>query len=378
MYLINNIYTQGLPKPKYHAAMYYKTEPLVRGIDYRHTNNWEIVKSIQILNSMGFVVDLIDRSNTSWNPQKKYDLFLGLGVGNTGKRFAEYARRSKANKKVLLAMGPQPDISNKRVIARYDAFQKRTGINAPPQRTVTDVIGPAFLEIIENTDYIFCIGELQTKSFQSMLGYDVPVLPFYPAVTNSVKFRSEWKTKRNLNEFLCFAGNGLICKGVDLLIEAFLHDQDKKLHICGPAEKALFDAYGQKIQASKNIEYHGFIAAGGETFNKLVSQCAWVIFHPSAEGCCTSVATAMKAGLVPIINSWTGIHVDNDVNGIIMSDDLDTAINEIHVAITQAAKYDYCQYELMLDASLKDSQRFSQESFVKSYTACIERVIHEG
>tara|TARA_B100001094_G_scaffold170821_1_gene165232 strand:- start:20721 stop:21857 length:1137 start_codon:yes stop_codon:yes gene_type:complete len=376
--VINGIYGKGLPAPQRRAAMYYKTEPLVSGIGYHHTNNWEIVRAIQILNSRGFVVDLIDRTNGDWSPTHRYDLFLGLGVGNSGSRFAEYARRSGANKKILLAMGPQPDVSNKRTLARYDAFRERTGIHAPPMRTVNDVVGKSFTKIIEQTSDIFIIGEKGTKSYESFVGYEKPVSSFYPAVSSDVKFYESWKDTRVMSEFLCFAGNGLICKGVDLVVEAFLRDPSKKLHICGPHEKSFFDAYSDKITSSKNIEYHGFVMPGKEKFNQLSSKCSFVVFHPSAEGCCTSVATAMKAGLVPIINGWTGIHVSNHSNGITMSDDLTTAIDEISLRCEEAASMTKKQYDSMLEKSHLQSGRFSQDSFTKSYSSCIDRVINES
>ena len=378
MRIINGIYGEGLPAPTKRAAMYYKTEPLASGIRYHHTNNWEIVRAIQILNSRGFVVDLIDRTNDDWSPAHKYDLFLGLGVGNSGRRFAEYARRSGASKKILLAMGPQPDISNERVLARYDSFKERTGIHAPPMRTVTDVVGSSFTEIIDQATNIFCIGEKGTKSFESFLGYERPVSSFYPAVSSDVKFDESWKDTRVMSEFLCFAGNGLICKGVDLVVEAFLRDPSKKLHICGPQEKSFFDAYSDKIASSKNIEYHGFVMPGREKFNWLSSKCSFVVFHPSAEGCCTSVATAMKAGLVPIINGWTGIHVSNHVNGIMMSDDLATAIDEISLRCEEAASMTKNEYNSLLEKSNLESGRFSQESFTESYSSCIDGIINES
>ena len=146
--LIENISSKTVPVTR-HAAMYYKTEPFYTDISrYTHTNNWEIVRAIEILNSKGFSVDLIDRDNHNWTPNKVYDLFLGLGVGNSGKNYARYAKASKAKVKVLLSMGPQPDISNELVVERYKEFNKRSGMNAPAMRTVSDVIGDKFIEII--------------------------------------------------------------------------------------------------------------------------------------------------------------------------------------------------------------------------------------
>ena len=123
MRLIENIVSKTVT-PTRSAAMYYKTEPFFTDISsYTHTNNWEIVRAIEILTNKGFSVDLIDRDNQNWVPQKEYDLFLGLGVGNSGKNFSRYARSSKAKVKVLLSMGPQPDVSNELVLERYRSLQ---------------------------------------------------------------------------------------------------------------------------------------------------------------------------------------------------------------------------------------------------------------
>lgn len=374
MQVINGIYSHGLQNPTKRAAMYYKTEPLVRGVgSYHHTNNWEIIRAIQILNSKGYIVDLIDRGNSNWHPTCKYDLFLGLGVGNSGKRFAEYAKRSNASTRILLAMGPQPDISNENTIKRYLEFSRRTGVNAPPMRTVSDVCGPAFLEIMENTDFIFCIGENQNAAYKSFEKYGKKILPFYPAVSDKVSYDKSWASTRLKNEFLCFAGNGLICKGVDVVLEAFMRDETKTLHICGPAEKSFFDAYQDKISMMPNVNYHGFIEPGGKKFNELASRCSYVVFHSSSEGCCTSVATAMKAGLVPIINEWTGINITNE--GFLLRDAGINIIDEVQSVCESASKIDEEKYSYMLHATLEKSRLFSQESFTVSYESAILEVI---
>lgn len=374
MKLIENIKLDGTKVDKT-AAMYYKTEPFVSGVgNYHHTNNWEIKKSIEILNRKGFSVDLIDRTNNNWNPRKKFDLFLGLGVGNTGDKFVKYAKRSQAKKRVLLAMGPQPDVSNSRTIERYKMFNKRTGQNAPPMRTVTKVLGKVFEEIIMHTDYIFCIGEKGTASYNSFKQYNKPILSFYPAISDKVSFKRGWLQTRKRNHFLCFAGNGLICKGVDVVLESFVNQKDKFLHICGPQEPAFMSQYSKTISNSENIFYHGFVTPGGDRFNKISQLCSYVIFHASAEGCCTSVATAMKAGLVPIINPWTGVIIKDGVNGISIKEGL-PLIENINRKVEDASKISKREYELMVTNNNINSENYSQSGFIKSYTKCINEVI---
>jgi glycosyltransferase involved in cell wall biosynthesis len=344
---------------------------------YGHTNNWEIAHAINILCSKGYSVDLIDRGNNSWEPSKKYDLFLGLGVGNTGDKFVRYANASGAKKRVLLAMGPQPDISNQRVLERYKMFNQRTGQNAPPMRTVTRVTGDVFKEIIDHTDYIFCIGEKGTQSHNSFLQYNKPILGFYPGISGKVNFDDAWLNTRKRNHFLCFAGNGLICKGVDLVVEAFLKNENHVLHVCGPQEKAFMTQYQDVIEKSNNIFYHGFIEPGGDKFNELAGICSYTLFHSSAEGCCTSVATAMKAGLVPIVNPWTGILIDNNINGMILSEEGDL-INNITEKVNYAALVPLEKYKLLVENSNRNSLNYSQDGFKHSYEQCINEVEKNG
>ena len=374
MKYIENI-TNGFPTNK-KALMFYKTEPFFTNVDrYVHTNNWEILQAIKILNSRGYSVDLIDRTCSNYTPKYKYDIFLGLGVGNSGRHFVKYAKASGAEKRVLLAMGPQPDISNELVLRRYDEFKNRTGFHAPPMRTVTEVTGKNFLDIMDNTDFILCIGERGTNSHKSFLKYNKPILNFLPSISPKVAFKPENISTRKKNTFLCFAGNGFICKGVDIVLEAFLEDASKELHICGPSsETAFFRYYNNKIRNAKNIKFHGFIEPGGEKFNILAKVCAYTIFHSASESCCTAVATTMKAGLVPIINPWTNINIENC--GISLSDDGDK-IENIKKAIVQASKISDEEYAEMVAGTLKKASLFSQESFTESYTQAISQVIEK-
>jgi glycosyltransferase involved in cell wall biosynthesis len=359
--------------------MYYKTEPFYTNVDaYVHTNNWEILESIRILNQKGYSVDLIDRCVGNWSPGKKYDLFLGLGVGNAGTKFPKFAAISQAPVKILLAMGPQPDVSAKRTIERYQLFNRRNNLNIPTMRVPDKVTGETWNEILNAADYIFNIGEVGTESYNSYLPYlsdPKTILNFYPSISPKVIFKPEWINTRDLNSFLCFAGNGFICKGVDLVLDAFLKDEDKTLHICGPSsESAFFQRYNRDIQNAPNVKYHGFVEPGGQTFNLLASKCGFTIFHSASEGCCTSVATSMKAGLVPIINRWTGINITDE--GFVMSDegDLDKVISE---SINRASSLNKEQYKKIVSKTLNKAAMFSQHSFTESYTKALSKVLEE-
>jgi hypothetical protein len=375
MKLVENLRMKGVVPTK-SAALYYKTESLRIDVSqYTHVNNWMVVEIIRLLTSQGYLVDLIDRTCHDWAPKKTYDLFLGLGVGSSGKNFANYADISGAPKKVLLAMGPQPDISNKLVLERYEMFHKRTGQYAPPMRTVDAVTGENFIRIIKSTDFIFNAGEQNSPAYNSFVKYGKPVINIYPPSSPSVVFDSDWLHSRDINSFLCFSGNGFICKGVDLVVESFLKNPEKRLHICGPSsEAAFFNYYGELIKNSSNIKYHGFIIPGGKKFNELAAECSFVVFHSAAESCATSVTTCMRAGLVPIINKWTSIIVEKGCVEISEDGDL---IQNITNMINMAATMDREDYQQKVNSILEKSKVFSEKSFTESFTKAISYVVQD-
>ena len=135
--LRNSKWVQGKKLLCKRALLYYKTDPFWDKAlvgNYIHTNNWEVLEMCRILNTQGFIVDVIDRNVNNFIPRNIYDLFIGLGSGNSGKHFAKYAKVLTKAIKVLYATGADPVLSNKLILERYDDFYKRTGIKASPMR----------------------------------------------------------------------------------------------------------------------------------------------------------------------------------------------------------------------------------------------------
>lgn len=360
------------------ALLYYKNEPYWDPASIKegaHTNLWEIVELQRILNSFGFVVDAIDRDCDNIHVSNNYHLFLGLGAGNSGRHFARLAVEASKAVKIMLAMGPAPDLSNKLVEERYALFHERTGVAAPPMRTVSEVTGSNFLRISELSDYIFAIGEPQSFSPSTYLKYGKPVLTFMPGVSDDVCFQTRWLRSRKRNSFLCFAGNGFICKGVDLLVEAFEKMPEMQLTICGPAtERAFFEIYGERIADSGNIAYIGFIGVGSPAFAKLCAECSYVILHSSSEGCATSVVTCQCAGLPPLVSHTTSIDV-RDFGWILPDKNITDGIID---AVRVAASIPDDEYRDRALRALSDSQRYSRSNYTATMTSNIIRVLRDN
>lgn len=363
----------GYKNLPYRALLYYKTEPFTnqRALNsYNHTNLWEITEMVAIMNHFGFAVDVVDRSADNFSPENIYHLYIGLGSGNSGKHFAEYAQKLPDAIKILYATGTDPTKREGLGLQVYEMFHKRTGIYAAPMRIFDKA---DFNEFINYTDYIFCIGEKNVFSYMSYKKYGKPVLSITPGTSPDIQFSPAWLKSRKRNQFLCFAGNGFIHKGVDVILEAFLCMPELNLIICGPdSEKAFFDAYGKKIVDSPNIRYEGFVKIGGEKFEEICSKCSFTILYSSSEGAATSVATTMRAGLVPIINPESSINVDDF--GFLMTNKEDR-IEDILVTVRKASTMTDKEYVQRVYSTLLASLKYTQSAFTISFTKALLSVM---
>lgn len=357
----------------YRALLYYKTEPFTdkkKMCSYSHTNLWEIVEMVAIMNHFGFVVDVIDRSAENFSPENIYDLYIGLGSGNSGKYFAEYAKKIPNAIKILYATGADPILRHGLSLHVYESFRTRTGIYASPMRLFDKA---DFKEFIKFTDYIFCMGEENVFSYRSYKKYDKPMFSIVPGTSPNIRFSPTWLKSRKRNNFLCFAGNGFIHKGVDVIVEAFFHMPECNLTICGPdSEKVFFDAYGKKIIESPNIQYEGFVTVDEGKFEEICSECSFTILYSSSEGAATSVATAIRAGLVPIVNPETGININEF--GFLMTNKQDR-IGDIITTVRKVSEMGDEEYSQRVYAALLASLNYTQSAFNISFTKALLSVM---
>ena len=93
--------TNGFTQLDKRCLLYMKTTPLYRKSN-QHTNMWETRQFIYILNSLGFLVDMVGTDENDYIPRDEYDLFIGYGSGNSGKHFYKYATALKKAKKVIM------------------------------------------------------------------------------------------------------------------------------------------------------------------------------------------------------------------------------------------------------------------------------------
>ncbi len=358
------------------ALLYYKNDSIVfpsLAKFYTHSNFWEICEIVRLLNRYGFMVDLVDRDAKNFIPKNDYRLFIGLGAGHSGKFFAKYAKNMPSAIKVLLAAGPEPTISNKLVTEQYERFNKRKKSKVPAMRLTQDLDFESFARI---ADYFLVIGEPGSFCPETYEYLKKPVLTYLPSSSPKISFDPIWITKRNRKSFLCFAGSGFICKGVDVLVDAFLKMPDMNLHICGPnTEKSFFEVMGQNILKSNNIFYEGFVDIGEKKFNELIEKCSYVIFASSSEGCATSVTTVLRGGLIPILTTESGINVGEF--GYILDGKKEDIISKIIEICREVIALDDTSYRSRVFDVLEESLKYTQNSFSSTFEKSLIKILRD-
>ncbi len=355
------------------ALLYYKTDPLVfKNVknDFSHTNNWEIFEIVKILNELGFVVDIIDRTVDIQRLKLKdeYTVFIGAAAGDSGKYYAEICEMIPSAKKIFYALGLEPNLSNEYMNKRYEYFSQRHPDSTVQRRRIRANID--IEKSMKKTDAIFCVGNSFTQN--SFKKFNKPM--YRIQISSSPKLSSDTNqiTKRSQNKFLYFGGNGNIVKGLDLVIEAFSKLPEFELHIGAPDwEKDFNTVYKEIIDESPNIHFHGFLDINSSLFEKITSECGYVILPSSSEGCATSITACMRRALVPIITKETGV----DLGDFGYSID-DIRIEKLREQITEIANSDKNEFLRRSQETYDESFMYTQASFSESFKKSLSQVIN--
>lgn len=355
-----------------HALLYFKTDSLCfprLAEEYYHSNNWEVLEKIKILNKLGFWVDIIDRSVdiNRLKLEDKYDIFIGIGAGDSGRYYPDIA--SKLNKaiKIFYACGPEPDFSNRITKERYRYFHQRNpDRKVKLRRTINKVDIKKSMEL---TDVIFCIGnEFGINSYKK---FQKDIFRIYPSTSPKITVDIPQLFNKSQKKFLYFGGNGNIVKGLDLTIEAFSELPDLELYICAPGKEYDFNAvYKKTLSESKNIHFLGFIEVGGKVFNQITSECGYVIFPSSSEGTPDSVATCMRKGLIPIVTYEAGIDIEDF--GYLVKDIQIEALRSQVRAISRESREDFIKRSIK---SYLNSFNYTQAKFSESFERALIKVL---
>ncbi len=353
-----------------HALLYYKTEPLYlqsRVKKYTHTNNWEVLEILRILNHLGLWVDVIDRNIQIENLklEDKYEVFIGLGAGNSGKYFPHIAEMCPNAVKIFYAAGPEPEKSNELIKKRYEFYSARRNNSLELRRMITEVDIHRAMNL---TDAIFCVGN--EFSMDTYREFGKPIFRLFPSSSPNLHLSMDEFNKRSSKEFLYFGGNGNVVKGLDLLLETFSELPQLQLHVCASDEKDFNHEYREIIANCKNIHLHGFTEVCGPLFWELTSQCGYAILPSCSEGTATSVTTVMRRGLIPVVTYESGIDID-DFGFLLRDLSIDSLQREIK-NISDLPKNEFLSRQVK---SYLSSMNYTQMSFSHSFESGLLQVL---
>jgi len=343
-----------------YALLYYKTDAFNNpklAEDYTHTNHWESVEIARILNELGYVVDIIDRTATKFDLDDKYDLFIGIGAGDSGQHYPDIAKQIPSAIKIMYALGPEPKQSNKWIEDRYCSYVFRHGKGLGKMRRTIDKLD--IDEVMKYTDVIITCGNDYIQTTYKK--YNKPIYRVYLSSHPDLKPSGLGSQKA----FLYFGGNGHIVKGLDLAIEA-ITGTDLELYICCPFEKEY------QPELPPNIHWIGFIPVGSQKFTEVASKCGYVILPSCSEASATSVTTCMRKGLIPVVTKETGVDI-GDFGYLIETCIIDVIRNKL-LQISQTNQFEF--YRRAND-TYKESFKYTQENFTSSFKKALCQLLSQ-
>lgn len=368
------VYDIGTPPPYGHLAvtdqskralLSYLTTPFRLSPDDPrniHFSNVGIARSIvRVLNELGYIVDVVEWTDTEFLPRRHYDLFIGHG----GHTFEHITRNlSPDTVRIYFSTGVYWKEFNQREAERFTWLEQRRGAHLPHDRWIE----PSEEYANSSADAIICLGNESAKETYSQ----------FPRVTNLniASYPDDYygRSKKDFasarSKFLFFSGGGNVHKGLDLLLEAFVQ-VDTHLYICQGIRPEFYTVYEHELKDFPTIHLIGMIPMRSSQFYELVDKCAFVI-HPScAEGQPGSVVECMHQGLVPVVSRETNI--DTKDFGITLNN---CAVEEIIKVVQDLSQRpaDWVK-EMSLRTRRAAVTEFSEGAFLQNYKDAIQHVI---
>lgn len=285
------------------CLMAYILEPFLdksRDVNTSHTHFLESLLMAEAWTRLGYAVDVIDYRHWRFQPERHYDFCV-----SARRHLADFAPRLNADCVKIVHLDTAHFTTNNR--ATYDrlrSFQARKGVTIPESmRVLEHNFG------IDAADYGVLLGNAATQATYEYAGKPL----FQLDVPAAVSF--DWDGTKNFEEcrtrFLWLGSSGLLHKGLDLSIEAFLEMPGCELTICGPTdtERRLIQAYERELKDCRNVHVHGWVDVASQTFRDIVNRCGSVVYPSCGEGQAGAVVTCMRAGLVPLVSPETGLDV---------------------------------------------------------------------
>jgi len=267
---------------------------------FQHTNRWESLQIARTFLDLGYRVDVINENNEYFTPTRRYSYFVGNRIN-----FDRIARLLNPDcVKILHIDTAHWLFHNTAEGRRLEQLKERRGVVLSSRRTLK----PNFA--IEHADYATVLGNEFTMGVYRYAGKPLFRIPI------STPVLYDWPDEKDFDRvrrrFLWFGSEGMVHKGLDLVLEAFSQMPDHHLTVCGPVrgERDFETAYRKELYDTPNIHTAGWVDVRSAQFLEIVNNCVGLVFPSCSEGQNGGVVTCMHAGLIPIVSYESGVDVD--------------------------------------------------------------------
>jgi hypothetical protein len=308
--IIQNLFTTNFKK---NVLIYFKTDVFCTDLILKkntHPNNLEIKLISETFYNRKYNVYCIDRDASLEDLDTlkhiKFDIFLANAAGNSCPHFEYVEKKFKVRLFYLYAAGPEPIFSNKQTLKRNYIFDKLFSIKSVKRRIIKDA--KKISKRFHKADKILCVGnKFSIKTYRK---FNKIINQIKPAIHNPILVNKDYFNNKKFNSVVYVGGTGVICKGLDIIIESFLELRNFKLSIFAPNdENDFWNIYKPKILKSNNIDFYGFFSPNSFFFQKIMSESLFHANTPCAESMCTSVLLTNSFGIIPVVSKSSGIDV---------------------------------------------------------------------
>ena len=334
--------------------------------DIFHPNVFRVNQMLNVIISLDFCIDVChcnDMLALDYVKDRRYDYLIGFG-----KVFYEMAKNDNIKNKILFITENNPEIVNKKFNERISYFKQRH----PNYKTNFSIKRDQFYSIEQFN--LANIGICMSNEFnaQSMKKYfDV----FYRININGF-YNNNFIFKKNISEkrkcFVWFGSNGIIHKGLDILIDVFNKIPDYTLNVYGAPEKEI--KYLKK-EAGKNIIFHKKISVFDEQFiTEVANKNCFAISLSCSEGMNSGIATCMLHGIIPIVTKETGFDYQRFIIEI-----TDVQVDNVINTLLKLKEIDDCELEKMsLETYIYAQKELTLENFDKKFRLIFSDIIDKN
>lgn len=333
-------------------------------VPHSHTHYWESWRMATTFLEAGFTVDVLHWTNRTFVPRERYDVYVDVR-----RNFERIAPGLNADcVKIAHLETAHHAFHNAAQRRRLEELRQRRGIDLPPFKLVEETRAIECADCATILEGEFARG---TYAFAGKPLYSIPIstpvlFPF-PADKDFAAARTA---------FLWFGSEGLVHKGLDLVLEAFAGMPEYRLVVCGPIEREpRFErAFARELYETPNICAAGWVDIASARFREITSRCASIVFPSCSECCNGGVVTCTHAGLIPVVSRETGVDLPPDGSVMLR----DCSVETIRAEVRRIAELPAGQVRAMSEAAWRFArEHHTRERFAEAYRRFVDDLVAE-